>query len=88
MILLNEWKVQFKVAIFLLQEPLDQHIQQEIVTELKTSDKLRESLDVVDIIMGLLSSGGGDPKQKLKKYIDSRKMSRKSFSAKASVNCC
>ena len=62
--------------------PLDQAVQQDITTELKTPDKLRESLDVVDIVLGLLSSGGGNPKRPLKQFIDTRKMSRKSFSAK------
>ena len=49
--------------------------------ELQTPDKLRESLDVVEIVMGLLSSGGGK-KIMLKKYINSRGMRKKSFSAK------
>ena len=57
-------------------------MQQEILTELKTPDKLRESLDVVDIVLGLLSSGGGNPKIKLKQFISSRRMDGKSFSAK------
>ena len=43
---------------------------------------LRESLDVVEIVLGLLSSGGGNSKLKLKEYIESRKMSSKPFSIK------
>ena len=56
------------------------------MTELKTPDKLRESLDVVDIVLGLLSSGGGSSKLPLKQFISSRKMSKKSFSAKVSAD--
>ena len=56
------------------------------MSELKTPEKLRESLDVVDIVLGLLSSGArGDPKLPLKQFINSRKMSKKSFSAKVTV---
>ena len=57
-------------------------MQQDIVSELRTPDKLRESLDVVEIVLGLLSSGGGNPKFSLKQFIDSRRMGRKPFSAK------
>ena len=73
------------LCVLHIQLALDQHIQQEILTELKTPDKLRESLDVVDIVLGLLSSGGGNSKIKLKQFISTRKMDRKSFSAKVSL---
>ena len=67
-----------------MQEPLPQRIQQDIVTELRTPDKLRESLDVVDIILGLLSSGGGSHTVMLEKYISTRRMGG-SFSAKVGM---
>ena len=62
-------------------------MQQDIVSELRTPDKLRESLDVVDIVLGLLSSGGGNPELPLKQFIDSRKMGRKPFSVKVRDGC-
>ena len=68
-------------SLILMQEPLPQRIQQDIVTELRTPEKLRESLDVVDIVLGMLSSGGGSHTVMLEKYISTRRMGR-SFSAK------
>ena len=62
-----------------IQVPLDQRVQQDIVTELKTPKKLREALDVVEIVMALLSSEGGNPKFTLNKYL--HRMKKKPFSS-------
>ncbi len=67
-----------------LQIRLRQRIQQDIITDLRTPDKLKESLDVVDIVLGLLSSGGASDDVRLEKYILSTKMGNKPFSAKVS----
>ena len=67
-----------------LQIRLRQRIQQDIITDLRTPDKLKESLDVVDIVLGLLSSGGASDDVRLEKYILSTKMGKKPFSAKVS----
>ena len=64
---------------------IPQRIQQDIITELRTPDRLRESLDVVDIVLGFLSSGGGNPSVTLKKYIDTHKMKKVPFSAKVMI---
>ncbi|XP_064403130.1 E3 ubiquitin-protein ligase RNF213-like isoform X2 [Halichondria panicea] len=66
---------------------LRQRIQQDIITDLRTPDKLKESLDVVDIVLGLLSSGGASDDVRLEKYILSTKMGNKPFSAKAKEHC-
>ncbi len=64
------------------QHPLSQRVQQDIITELRTPEKLRESLDVVDIVLGLVSSGGGSHDVSLHKYIKTRRMGKKPFSDK------
>ncbi len=64
---------------------LHKRIQQDIVTELRTPDKLKESLDVVDVVLGLLSSGGASYDISLHKYILFGKMGKKPFSAKVSI---
>lgn len=41
-----------------------------IIDELKTNQNLREALDVIEIVMGFLSSSGSeDPQKPLKKYL-------------------
>ena len=58
-------------------------MQQEILHELRTPDRLRETLDVVDIVLGFLSSGGGRANQPLGGYINhTLKMKRRPFSEK------
>ena len=48
--------------------------------------QLREILDVVEIVIGFLSSGGGNAKKSLKDYIKTTlKMEHKFSSKKASV---
>ena len=69
-------------------------MQQEILQELRTPDRLRETLDVVDIVLGFLSSGGGKADQPLKGYVNQTlKMKRRPFSEKVSWllfdgSCC
>ena len=68
---------------FLLQEQLNSRVKQEILSELRTSDRLREALDVVEIVLGFLSSGGGRADKPLGDYIDKMlKMKRRPFSSK------
>ena len=58
-------------------------MQREILAELRTLDRLRENLDVVDIVLGFLSSGGSKAEKPLGEYIDKvLKMRRSSFSKK------
>ena len=42
----------------------------DILTELKSIKNLRECLDVVDIVIGFLSSSGGDATKPLKDYLN------------------
>lgn len=50
---------------------------------MRTPDRLRENLDVVDIVIGFLSSGGGKPEKSLGEYVDRvLKMKRRPFSQK------
>ena len=53
--------------------------------ELSTPDRLREALDIVEIVLGFLSSGGGKADKPLGEYIDKTlKMKRRHFSQKVS----
>ena len=68
---------------FLLQKQLNPREKQEILSELRTSDRLREALDVVEIVLGFLSSGGVKADKPLGEYIDKMlKMKRRPFSSK------
>jgi len=63
-------------------------MQQEIIQDLRTPDRLRETLDVVDIVLGFLSSGGGKADHPLGEYIHhTLKMKRRPFSEKVLVHC-
>ena len=63
-------------------------MQQEIIQELCTPDRLRETLDVVDIVLGFLSSGGGKADRPLGEYVyHTLKMKRMPFSEKVLVHC-
>ena len=69
------------------QKSLHPRTQQEIIRELRTPDRLREALDVVDIVLGFLSTGGGRADQSLGKYINNTlKMKRRPFSEKVFRN--
>ena len=59
-------------------------MQTEILLELRSPDMLRRSLDVVDIVLGFLTSGGGKPKTRLVSYLRKLKMEKKTFSEKVS----
>ena len=59
------------------------HIQEEILAELNTADRLRESLDIIDIVIAFLSSSKMKADKPLKDYIDKvLKMGKKPFSQK------
>ena len=65
-----------------LQEALTSRVKQEILSELRTPDRLREALDVVEIVLGFLTSGAKADKP-LGEYIDRMlKMKRRPFSSK------
>ena len=66
-----------------MQVRLQPQVQKEIKSELRTPDRLRENLDVVDIVIGFLSSGGGKPEKRLGEYVDKvLKMKKRPFSKK------
>ena len=54
----------------MLQERLPVHVQTEILLELRTLEQVRETLDIVDIVMGFLSSGGGNEEKSLGEYVE------------------
>ena len=63
-------------------------MRQAIVAELKTPHLLRESLDIMEIVLGFLSSGGGRADKPLGEYIDKTlKMKNRRFSKEVSVSC-
>ncbi len=63
-----------------MQERLELEVQREILAELRTPDRLRENLDVVDIVIGFLSSGGGKAEKPLGDYIHRVLKMKKPFS--------
>ena len=65
-----------------IQITLRSHVQKDILRDLGTPDKLRKSLDVVEIVLGFLSSGGGKPKTRLLSYLKKLRIECKSFSEK------
>ena len=73
--------------MFLVQRELHHRVKLDILRELGSPDKLRKSLDVVEIVMGFLSSGGGKPKSKLLSYLRKLKMERRRFSEKVCIFC-
>ena len=75
------------MSMYSLQEQLNSRVKQEILSELRTPDRLREALDVVEIVLGFLSSGGGKAEKPLGEYIDRMlKMKRRPFSSKVRLN--
>ena len=61
-------------------------MRQDIIAELHTPDRLREALDVVEIVLGFLSSGGGKADKHLGEYIDKTlKMKKRRFSQKVRI---
>ena len=61
-------------------------MQQEILTEVHTLERVREILDVVDIVLGFLSSGGGDADKPLGEYVEKvLKMKARKFSPKVCI---
>ena len=65
------------------QVRLEPRVKKEILSELRTPDRIRENLDVVDIIIGFLSSGGGKTEKPLGEYVDRvLRMKRRPFSRK------
>ena len=69
-----------------MQKELESRLQKEILLELRTADRLRENLDVIDIVIGFLSSGGGKPENPLGDYIKKvLKMDVKSFSTEVKL---
>ena len=57
-------------------------MKKEIISELQTMQQLRKILDVVEIVMGFLSSGGANAKKSLKDYIETTLKMGKKFSSK------
>ena len=70
-----------------VQEKLEPRVRQAIVADLPTPDRLREALDVVEIVLGFLSSGGGKADKSLGEYIDKTlKMKKRRFSKEVSTS--
>lgn len=57
----------------------------EIVMELQSPAQLRQSLDVVEIVLGFISSGGGKPDRSLGVYIEQTLKMKGRFSEKVCV---
>jgi hypothetical protein len=68
-----------------VQEKLEHRVKRAIVADLPTPDRLREALDVVEIVLGFLSSGGGKADKPLGEYIDKTlRMKKRHFSKEVS----
>ena len=58
-------------------------MQREILLELHTPDRLRDNLDIVNIVLGFLSSGGAKAETAFGEYVDKvLQLERRSFSPK------
>ncbi len=67
---------------------MDTQTKKEIITEVNAPAALRANLDVVDTVLGFLSSGGGKPDVSLGKYVEKvLKMKKGSFSGKVFTSC-
>ena len=87
-------KVNPQVSLCTMNPPAFMHLyasrspwilksRRKILSELNTPDRLRDNLDVVDIVLGFLSSSGGKAEKPLAGYMDKvLKMERKPFSEK------
>ncbi len=53
--------------------------------ELRTIDRLQGTLDVVDIVLGFLSSGGGNPGRSLGAYVKKTLKMRRPYSEKVNL---
>ena len=61
-------------------------IQQDILTEVHTLEGVHEILDVIDIVLGFLSSGGGSADKPLGEYVEKvLKMNTRKFSPKVHI---
>ena len=60
--------------------------QTEIINELHTNQSLRECLDIVEIVMGFLSSGQTNPNTTLRKFVSKSLKMEKQFTSKKVVN--
>ena len=70
-----------------MQEKLEQRVRQAIIADLPTPDRLREALDVVEIVLGFLSSGGGKADKPLGEYIDKTLRMKKRYFSKEVSTC-
>ena len=69
-----------------MQTSLPFQVQLEILSDLRSLSGLKETLDVVDIVLGFLFSGGGNAEKNLGDYIDNTlRMPKRRFSTKVST---
>ena len=61
---------------------MNSDVQKEILAELRTQNLLRANLDVIDIVLGFLSTGGGRPEKMLGDYIRKVLKMKRPFSEK------
>jgi len=74
-------------TVLIIQDRLEFKAKKEILADLRTPDRIRENLDVVETILGFLSTGGGMPETQLGEYIKRvLSMQRKSFSPKVTMS--
>ena len=53
----------------MVQEPLPEEAREKLVNESRPTSQLRKTIDVIDVVLGFLSSGVPDPNQPLHDYI-------------------
>ena len=62
-------------------------MQQDILSELVEIDQLSDALDVVNILLRFLSSGGGKADSRFDVYLKKLRMDERSFSKLVSLIC-
>ena len=60
-----------------LKEELPSKVQQDIISDRLEVDQICDALDVVNILLGFLSSGGGKANSKLEEYLKKLRMEAK-----------
>ena len=63
---------------------MNSDVQKEILAELRTQNLLRANLDVIDIVLGFLSTGGGRPEMMLGDYMRKILKMKRPYSEKVS----
>ena len=69
------------------QERLSVREQQDIINELQTMQRIRDCLDVVEIAMSFLATGGQRAEKRMEDYLDTALKMKDRFNSKKVMQC-